>query len=62
MAKKREQERHRQEKLAEARRINRYSHRNRSRSYSPSPTRSRSRTRCRINYCLASFSTSVPAL
>ncbi|URE42788.1 splicing factor, arginine serine-rich 16 [Musa troglodytarum] len=39
MAKKREQERHRQEKLAEARRINRYSHRNRSRSYSPSPTR-----------------------
>ncbi|RWV91449.1 hypothetical protein GW17_00046262 [Ensete ventricosum] len=39
MAKKQEQERQRQEKHAEARRIIRYSHRSHSRSYSPSPPR-----------------------
>ncbi|CAL9121909.1 unnamed protein product [Musa acuminata var. zebrina] len=47
MAKKREQERQRQEKVAEATRINHYSHRCSSRSYSPSPPRRRRHSRSR---------------
>lgn len=39
MAKKREQERQRLEKLAETSRLGRYGHRSRSRSYSRSPSR-----------------------
>uniref|UniRef100_A0A7N0T9E1 Suppressor of white apricot N-terminal domain-containing protein n=1 Tax=Kalanchoe fedtschenkoi TaxID=63787 RepID=A0A7N0T9E1_KALFE len=45
MAKKREQEKQRLEKLAETERLSRRRHRSRSRSYSPSPPRSRSRSR-----------------
>ncbi|WOL02796.1 CLK4-associating serine/arginine rich protein [Canna indica] len=47
IAKKREQERQRQERLAEASRISRYSRRSRSRSYSPSPPRRRHHSRSR---------------
>ncbi|CDP02494.1 unnamed protein product [Coffea canephora] len=47
MAKKREQERQRLEKLAETSRVSRYRHRSRSRSYSRSPSRRYRRSRSR---------------